>query len=170
MQCQCSDSSENRSRKSSLLLMKKVLFLCIHNSARSQMAEAYLKKFAGDTFHAESAGLEKGILNPVAVEVMKEDGIDISRNETKSVDDFFREGRTYDYVITVCDEASAERCPVFPGKHEKLHWGFPDPSAFMGSRQELLQQTRAVRDMIKKAVQDFVSGSLARSKKPDFTD
>ena len=134
----------------------KVLFLCIHNSARSQIAEAYLKKFGGDNFIVESSGLEAGILNPFAIEVMKEDGIDISNNHTKNVFDFFREGRLYHYVVTVCDEASASACPVFPGAHQKLNWSFADPSSFTGSREEKMEGTREVRDKIKSAVINFV--------------
>lgn len=134
----------------------KVLFLCIHNSARSQMAEAYLKKLGGEQFFVESAGLEKGTLNPFAVRAMKEDGIDISENKTKSVFDFFTEGRLYEYVITVCDEASASACPIFPGVHKKINWSFEDPSSFTGTDEEKLQQTRTVRNNIKEAVQQFV--------------
>lgn len=134
----------------------KVLFLCIHNSARSQMAEAYLKKLGGEQFFVESAGLEKGKLNPFAVRAMKEDGIDISENKTKSVFDFFTEGRLYEYVITVCDEASASACPIFPGVHKKINWSFEDPSSFTGTEEEKLQQTRTVRNNIKEAVQQFV--------------
>ncbi len=134
----------------------KVLFLCIHNSARSQMAEAYLKKMGGDRFIPESAGLEAGRLNPLAVEAMKEEGIDISQNKTKDVFEFFKEGRKYDYVITVCDEANAARCPVFPGVHKKINWSFPDPSAFAGTEQDKLAQTRTVRSQIKEAVQKFI--------------
>jgi len=134
----------------------KVLFLCIHNSARSQMAEAYLKKFGGDKFFVESAGLEAGTLNPFAVEVMREEGIDISLNKTKSVFDFSKEGRTYNYVVTVCDAASSDRCPFFPGLHEKINWSFEDPSAFAGSQQEKVDATRMVRDKIKDAVRDFI--------------
>ena len=137
--------------------MIKVLFLCIHNSARSQMAEAYLKQFGGERFFAESAGLEAGRLNPLAVEVMKEDGIDISMNQTKDVFDFFKEGRLYQYVITVCDEASASRCPLFPGIHKKINWSFTDPSSLKGTHEEKLTVTRQVRDQIKKAVKDFVA-------------
>ena len=136
--------------------MIKVLFLCIHNSARSQMAEAYLKKFGGDNFIAESAGIETGILNPLAVEVMKDDGIDISKNETKNVFDFFKEGRKYNYVVTVCDEASAEKCPLFPGVHKKINWSFTDPSSLSGTHEEKLKVVREVRDKIKLAVQGFV--------------
>jgi arsenate reductase (thioredoxin) len=134
----------------------KVLFLCIHNSARSQMAEAYLNKFGGEKFAVESAGLEAGTLNPLAVEVMREEGIDISQNKTKDVFMFFKEGRLYHYVITVCDEASAARCPIFPGVHKKINWGFEDPSSLPGTHSEKLTQTRDVRDKIKIAVQQFI--------------
>ena len=134
----------------------KVLFLCIHNSARSQMAEAFLKEYGGERYQVESAGLEAGKLNPLAVEAMNEVGIDIARNKTKNVFDFQKQGRTYDYVITVCDEASAARCPVFAGRHIKLNWGFPDPSQFSGTAEERLEQTRQVRDQIKEAVSRFI--------------
>ena len=134
----------------------KVLFLCIHNSARSQMAEAYLKEFGGPYFIVESAGLEKGKLNPFAVEVMKEEDIDISGNQTKDVDNLFKEGRWYDYVIAVCDEASAAQCPVFPGIHKKISWSFEDPSSLKGENEEMLIRTRQVRDQIKNAVQNFI--------------
>jgi arsenate reductase (thioredoxin) len=135
----------------------KVLFVCIHNSARSQMAEAFLKKYGGGRFEAESAGLEPGQLNPVVVEVMKEAGIDISQNKTKSVFDFFKQGRIYCYVITVCDESQSERCPVFPGKGKKLHWGFTDPSGFTGSQEEKIRKTRIVRDEIEAKIKIWVS-------------
>lgn len=120
------------------------------------MAEAYLKQFGGEIFLTESAGLEAGKLNPLAVEVMKEEGIDISNNRTKDVFDFSAEGRSYQYVVTVCDEASASRCPIFPGVHKKLNWSFPDPSAFAGTHEEKLTKTRIVRDQIKQAVQHFI--------------
>jgi len=94
----------------------KILFVCIHNSARSQMAEAFVNRYCSECFEAESAGLEPGNLNPIVIEAMAEDGIDISQNATKSVDEILRAGKTYDYVVTVCDEASAERCPIFPGR------------------------------------------------------
>ena len=135
----------------------KVLFLCIHNSARSQMAEAYLKHFAGDKFEVESAGLERGTLNPLAVEVMKEDGLDISRNKTKEVFDFVKEGRSFFYVITVCDAKNSDKCPIFPGLHKKIHWDFEDPSSLTGSQDEKLARTRIVRDEIKQAVLQFIS-------------
>lgn len=134
----------------------KVLFVCIHNSARSQMAEAYLNKLGEEKFIAESAGLEAGVLNPFSVKVMQEDGIDISGNKTKKAFDFLREGRHFNYVITVCDEASAERCPMFPGVIKQLHWSFPDPSSFTGTDEEKLIKTRAVRDAIKTKIQEFI--------------
>ncbi len=137
-------------------MIAKVLFLCVHNSARSQMAEAYLRKFGGDNFIADSAGLEAGKLNPLAIEVMKEEGIDISLNSTKEVFDYFRQGKIFNDVITVCDAANAEKCPIFPSMSEKIGWDFPDPSKFTGTHEEKLAQTRKVRDMIKRAVLDFI--------------
>ncbi|MBU1727216.1 MAG: arsenate reductase ArsC [Candidatus Omnitrophica bacterium] len=127
---------------------KRVLFVCVHNLARSQMAETFLKKYGGDRFEVESAGLEPGKLNPIVVEAMQEAGIDISQNKTKSVFDFYKQGKQYDYVITVCDESQSGACPVFPGKGERLHWGFLDPSAFTGSHEEKLEKTKEVRDQI----------------------
>lgn len=135
----------------------KVLFLCIHNSARSQMAEAFLNKYGNGKFIAESAGLEAGNLNPLVVDAMKEEGIDISGNTTNSVFDFFKEGRIYQYVVTVCDQANAERCPIFPGVFEKINWSFPDPSALVGTKEEKLTAIREIREMIKNAVIDFVA-------------
>jgi arsenate reductase len=135
---------------------KKVLFVCVHNSARSQMAEAYLNKLGGEKFFAESAGLEPGILNPLVVKVMAEDGIDISGNKTKSVFDFFKAGKTYEYVITVCDTEAAERCPIFPGKVIRFHWSFPDPSSLEGTEEEKLEKIRKIRDDIKAKVIDFI--------------
>ena len=137
--------------------MIKVLFLCIHNSARSQMAEAYLQKFGGDKFFVESAGLEAGKLNPLAIEVMKEDGIDISNKQTNDVFDYFKEGRLYQYVITVCDKEASDRCPIFPGLMKKINWSFTDPSSLTGTHEEKLAVTRKVRDQIKEAVQNFIA-------------
>ncbi len=134
----------------------KVLFVCILNSFRSQMAEALLKEIGGVRFEVESAGLEPGRLSPVAVAAMKEIGIDISGNKTKSVFDFFKQGKKYHYVITVCDESHGELCPVFPGAIEQMHWGFTDPSSFSGTNEEILAQTRAVRDEIKNKITEWV--------------
>lgn len=135
----------------------QVLFVCIHNSARSQMAETFLNAFGGDQYHAESAGLEPGALNPIVVEAMKEAGFDISENKTKSVYDSSIEGKSYDYVITVCAETSAERCPVFPGKGKRFHWGFEDPSALQGDHAVQLQGTRLIRDRILTKVKEWIS-------------
>lgn len=137
--------------------MNKVLFLCIHNSARSQMAEAFLNKYGNGKFIAESAGLEAGNLNPLVVEAMKEEGFDISGNATNSVFDFFKDGRIYQYVVTVCDQANAERCPIFPGVFEKINWSFPDPSVLAGTKEEKMAAIRTIRDTIKTAVLDFVA-------------
>lgn len=134
----------------------KVLFVCIHNSARSQMAEAFLNQLGGDRFIAQSAGLEPGELNPLAVEVMKEVGIDISGNKTNSVFDFFKSCALFHYVITVCDEASAERCPIFAGITKRQHWSFSDPAALKGSHEEKLIATRGIRDEIRAAVVSFI--------------
>ena len=136
-------------------MKKKVLFVCIHNSARSQMAEAFLNRICGAEFAGYSAGLEPGTLNPIVVEAMREAGIDISGNQTKAVFDFVKSGETFAYVVTVCDEASAERCPIFPGITTRLHWSFPDPSAAAGSREEKLAQTRVIRDAIRKQVETW---------------
>jgi arsenate reductase (thioredoxin) len=137
--------------------MTRVLFLCVHNSARSQMAEAYLNKLAGDRFTAESAGLEPGKLNPFVVKALAEDGIDIAGKETRSVFDLFKAGKKYQTVVTVCDKEAAEQCPIFPGLSEKLHWPFPDPSRFTGTEDEIMVRTREVRDMIKNAVGEFIT-------------
>ena len=134
----------------------QVLFVCIHNSARSQMAEAFLNKHGGGRFEAESAGIEPGRLNPNVVKVMQEVGIDLSQKATQGVFDLFRKGKFYNAVITVCDAASAERCPIFPGVVKRIAWSFEDPSAFKGSPEEILQHTREVRDQIEKAVLGFI--------------
>jgi len=135
----------------------KVLFMCIHNSARSQMAEAFLNKLASDKFEAESAGLEPGTLNLLVVQVMQEIGIDISRNKTKDVFEFFKQGKHSEYVVTVCDEASSEKCPFFPSQRKKLNWSFKDPSQFAGTMEEKMVEVRAVRDAIEKKVEEFIA-------------
>lgn len=136
-------------------MKSKVLFICVHNSARSQMAEAWLNHFCGDFFEAESAGLEPGTLNALAVEVMAEAGLDISQKATRAVFDVFKAGGLFAYVITVCDEASAEKCPIFPGPTKRLHWSFPDPSQVSGSREEKLEQVREIRDQIRRQIDDW---------------
>jgi len=135
----------------------RVLFVCIHNSARSQMAEAYLNHFGAGKFEAESAGLEPGVLNPRVVQTLMEDGLDISRNKTRSVSDVLKQGKRFDCVITVCDETSAEKCPVFPGAGQRLHWSFKDPSALTGAEGDKLRGTREIRDEIKSAIKKWIA-------------
>jgi len=135
------------------LIKKKVLFICVHNSARSQMATAWLNEICGDYFEADSAGLGPGELNPLAVQVMDEVGIDISNNKTQAVFDVFKSGQFSPYVITVCDETSAERCPIFPGITHRLHWSFPDPAALRGTEAERLEGTRKIRDQIRARIE-----------------
>jgi len=119
------------------------------------MAEALTNLMCGPEWSAESAGLTPGILNPLAVDAMMELGIDISNNPTRDVFEVWKSGTLFEYVVTVCDEASAERCPVFPGAVKREHWGFPDPAAFTGTYDEKLAQTRQVRDAIKSRIEEW---------------
>jgi len=130
----------------------KVMFVCVHNSARSQMAAAWMNALYGDRFEAKSAGLERGTLNPLAVETMAEAGVDISGNQTRSVYEFIKTGELFAWVITVCDAASAERCPIFPGAAKRLHWSFPDPAQLTGTPEEKRAAMRKIRDEIKDQV------------------
>lgn len=134
----------------------RVLFVCIHNSARSQMAEAFLRKYGGESYHAESAGLEPGKLNPNVVAVMQEIGIDLTGKPTQAVGDLFNNRQTYDAVVTVCDKEAAERCPIFPGKVKRIAWSFKDPGSFAGSREDVLAGTRIVRDQIEQQIKEFL--------------
>ena len=137
--------------------MEKVLFVCIHNSARSQMAEAFLNQMGKGRFIAESVGLEPGELNPVVVAAMQEVGLDLSGNTCDSIDDFLPRAEEFNFVVTVCDETAAERCPAFPSEVKCLHWGFPDPSSFEGSFEDRLDRTRAVRDLIQARVAEWLA-------------
>jgi arsenate reductase len=137
-------------------LKHKILFVCIHNSARSQMAEAFLNKYGNEHFIAESAGIEPGMLNPNVIKTMQEVGIDLGQKGTQGVFDLFRMGKSYNAVITVCDAVSAERCPIFPGRVKRIAWSFEDPSAFKGSPEEILENTRRIRDEIEKSILDFI--------------
>ena len=144
---------------------KSALFVCIHNSARSQMAEAFLKKHGGDLFaRVESAGIEAGTLNPLVVKVMAEKGIDISGNRTKKAMSFVTSNTHFDYVITVCDEANAERCPVFPGIHIRLKWFFTDPSSLLGSEEENLKKIRLIRDEIEETISNWAESIRMKSQ------
>ncbi len=133
----------------------RVLFICVRNTARSQIAEAFLNIQCAGRLTAESAGLEPGELNPLAVATMREVGIDISRNQTKSAFDFYKQSRRYGYVISVCDEANAEQCPIFPGTMKRLHWDIPDPAALTGTWNERLIAVRPIRDAIRERVAQF---------------
>ena len=134
-------------------MKKKVLFICVHNSARSQMAEAWLNHLCPDDFEGQSAGLEPGVLNPVAVEAMREAGIDISAKKPRAVGDLLKSGERFSHIITVCDESNSERCPIFPGDATRLHWSFPDPSALTGTHDERLNGTRQIRDQIRDRIE-----------------
>jgi arsenate reductase len=134
---------------------KAILFICVQNSARSQMAAALMNKTCGEFFEAESAGLEPGQLNPLVVKVLMEVGVDISRNKTQGVFDVSKSGRMFQYVITVCSEAEGEGCPIFPGVTIRLHWPFPDPSKFTGTDSDKLEQTRRVMDQIHAKIDSF---------------
>jgi arsenate reductase (thioredoxin) len=128
----------------------RVLFLCTHNSARSQMAEGLLRDLAGDRFEAFSAGTEATHVRPLAIRTMEEIGVDISRQESKTLDRYL--DQPFDYVITVCDDAN-EACPYFPGAMSRLHWSFEDPSKAEGSEEERLEVFRSVRERIKDRMQ-----------------
>ncbi|MGD9042902.1 MAG: arsenate reductase ArsC [Desulfobacterales bacterium] len=140
----------------------KVLFICVHNSGRSQMAEAYLKQLAGHKYDVESAGLEPANdINPLVVEVMNEEGIDISGNKIQNVFELFKTGKLYDHVVTVCDGATEAKCPVFAGITKRWNWPFPDPAAVEGTSQEKLQKVREIRDMIKTKLMDTIKVGFA---------
>ncbi|MFL6210156.1 MAG: arsenate reductase ArsC [Pyrinomonadaceae bacterium] len=133
---------------------KRVLILCTGNSARSQMAEGLLRHDGGDKFAVFSAGIEPSHVRPLAIAAMRELGIDISGQRSKSVDEFA--GQEFDYVITVCDNAN-ERCPVFPGQTERIHWSFDDPAAATGDEAARLAVFRRVRDEIRDKLRNFIT-------------
>jgi arsenate reductase len=136
---------------------KRVMFICIHNSGRSQMGEAFLRHLAGDRFEVASAGIESGKLNPLVVKAMEEVGVSMDGHYAKKAQDYVDRGEHFDYVVTVCDESNAERCPMFPGKHVRMHWGFPDPSALTGTDNEKLAGIRPIRDAIEDKVKEFIA-------------
>lgn len=144
--------------------MIKVLFVCVHNSARSQIAEAFLNRLGNEKFIAESAGLEPAPINPLVVRAMREIGYDLSEKEPHSVFDYFKEGRKYSTIIKVCDQANGQRCPIFPLTLEVLDWNFEDPSEFTGTVDEKLEKVRALRDKIKENVLAFIRDNQINSK------
>lgn len=138
--------------------MKKILVLCTGNSCRSQMAEGYLRHFAEGRLDVYSAGIETHGVNPVAIEIMHEDGVDIAHHTSNNIDEY--RSVDFDFVITVCDNAK-ERCPFFPSKAKKLHYNFPDPAKASGIEEEVKNQFRSVRDQIKDYCRKFILEQLA---------
>ncbi|MCF6309200.1 MAG: arsenate reductase ArsC [Sulfurimonas sp.] len=145
-------------------MKKKVLFICIHNSARSQIAEALLKKYANDLFEVQSAGFEPSSINPIAIELLqKEENINISNNSSDAIFELFKQGRHFNLVITVCDEGNAQRCPIFPGLNYRIHWSFEDPSSIEGTDEQKYEKVKEIYLLIKKEVMNFIY--LAKNEK-----
>jgi Protein-tyrosine-phosphatase len=143
---------------------QKVLFICAHNSARSQMAAALLNETCGEFFEAHSAGLEPGTINPLVVEALLEVGIDISKNTTQRVFDVWTSGQIFQFVVTVCSEAEAEGCPIFASVTTRLHWPFHDPSKLIGTHEQRLTATRRIRDQIRAKIDSFCEEHCVASK------
>lgn len=138
-----------------------VLFICQHNSGRSQIAEAYLEKMAGDALKVESAGMEPAErVNPLVVEVMKEEGFDLSSKKPRSVFELYKDGRLFSHVITVCHD-SEQKCPIFPGVTKRWYRPFSDPAKVTGTETEQLQKVRAIRDQIKDWLQNPLEGDFS---------
>jgi arsenate reductase len=142
---------------------RNVLFICVHNSARSQMAEAFLNQICGDRFVGESAGLEPGTINPLVVEVMREAGINLSGKETRAVSDVWKSGKMFSYVVAVCAEAEAKGCPVFPGVAIRLSWPFPDPSQVAGTDEEKVAAVRRIRDDLRTKIENWCAETRCSS-------
>jgi arsenate reductase (thioredoxin) len=138
---------------------KRVLILCTGNSARSQMAEGLLRQDVGDRFEVFSAGVEPTEVRPLAIKAMAEVGIDISKQRSKSTDEFAEEN--FDYVITVCDNAN-QRCPMFPGQTQRIHWSIDDPASAKGNEDEQLKVFRRVRDELREKLRDFADKPTLR--------
>ncbi len=133
----------------------RVLFLCTGNSARSQMAEALLRKYAGERFEVHSAGLEPKGINPYTVQVLEEIGVDTSQHTSKTLQNYIGTAH-FGYLITVCSSAE-EKCPIFPGMGVRLHWPFEDPAAFAGTSDEILNKFRSIRDQIDQRIQSWLA-------------
>ena len=134
----------------------KVLFICIHNSARSQMAEEFLRLLGGENFEVESAGFEPTEVNPLVIQTMKEVGIDLTGKKTQGVFNLFKEGKFFGFVITVCSKANELDCPIFPGCPKRIHWDLENPEDFIGTEEEKVEMVRELRDKIKEKVQQFI--------------
>jgi arsenate reductase len=147
------------------MLRKDALFICVHNSARSQRAEEYIRLLSGGSLTVESAGFEPTEINPLVVEAMQEEGLDLSGKKTQSVFELFKTGRTFRFVVTVCDESEGGQCPIFPGMTHRLHLPFPDPSKLTGTHEEKLAKVREIRDEIKKLMRDFVEWERTDTKR-----
>jgi arsenate reductase (thioredoxin) len=139
----------------------RVLFVCVHNAARSQMAEAFLRELGGDRFEVESAGFEPRPVSPLVVEAMRRVGLDISGATPKEVFDLYRRGRQFQLVISVCDQATAERCPIFPTMTQRLDWSFEDPSTFTGTEEERLAKVERLRDEIRLRIVEWLANPVA---------
>ena len=135
----------------------RVLFVCAHNSARSQIAETFLNALGGGRFEAESAGLDPREINPLVIDVMKELGFDLSQRNSSRVFDTFKEGRLYHHVVFVCDKSTEEQCPIFPGLGKRHSWPFQDPSKLEGTHEEKLDQLRKIRDEIKARIESWIT-------------
>jgi arsenate reductase len=144
-----------RSLKRKKMGKQKVLFLCTGNSARSQMAEAFLREYAADRFESFSAGIDPGKINPLTIQVMKEIGISLEGQYSKTLSIYMNKTK-FDYLITVCDNAE-KRCPFFPGMGKRLHWPFEDPAEFKGTEEKKLEKFRSVRDAIGAKIEEWLS-------------
>ena len=136
-------------------MKKKVLFIGVRNSARSQMAEAFFNRFCEEEFEAYSAGLDPGILHPVTIEVMQEIGVDISGHKTRTIFDMFRSGRSFIHVVTIHDQTSSQRAPIFPGVTNRHQWDIPDPQLQRGSYEEKLARAREARDLLRARIEEW---------------
>lgn len=137
-------------------MKKKVLFICVHNSARSQMAEEYLRLLGKEQYETESAGYEPTEINPLVIKAMMEEGVDLSHKKTQDIYDLVRQSKFFGYVITVCERAKEKECPIFPGIHTRLYWELENPENFTGTEEEKLEKVRALRDQIKEMVKEFI--------------
>jgi len=139
--------------------MLRVLFICEHNSARSQMAEAYLQNLGGDVFEVESCGIEAGSINPMVIEVMEEKGYDLRGKTTRTALNLVQQGKSYDIIVTVCSRKASEQCPIFPGKALRMNWPFEDPAKAEGDRETKLESIREIRDRIEEKVREIIAKS-----------
>jgi len=136
--------------------MLRVLFVCEHNSARSQMAEVFLKNLGGNAFEVESGGIEAGIINPLVIEVMQERGYDLQEKTTQTTLNLLKQDKSYDIIITVCSKKASEQCPIFPGRALRMNWPFDDPSKIEGDKDAKLIAIRRIRDQIEGKIKEFI--------------